>query len=71
MLEDFLKLLEVSVQSLFFTKSDLSFGTVLSNSPRKGAGYLQAFGSVGRTSTAVVNLMVEDDDSTEGVGSRS
>ena len=41
----------------------------LSNSLRKGAGYLQAFGSVGRTDAAVVNLMVEDDDSMERVGS--
>lgn len=41
----------------------------LSNSLRKSAGYLQAFGSIGRTYTAVVNPMVEDDDSLERVGS--
>lgn len=39
----------------------------LSTSLRKGAGYLQAFVSVGRTCTAVMNLMAEDDDSLERV----
>lgn len=43
----------------------------LPNSLRKGAGYLQAFGSVGRTYAAVVNLMVEDDDPMERVRSTS
>lgn len=43
----------------------------LSKSQRKGAGHLQAFGSVGRTCTAVVNLMVEVGDSMERVGSMS
>lgn len=42
---------------------------LLSVSLRKGAGYLQAFVSVGRTCTAVVNLMAEDGDSLEKVGS--
>lgn len=40
----------------------------LSNSLRKGAGYLQTLGSIGRTYTAIVTLMVEDDDSMERVG---
>lgn len=48
--------------------SDPSFEAVLV-SLRKGAEYLQAFGNAGRTYTAVVNLMVEDDDSVERAGS--
>lgn len=40
----------------------------LSNSLRKGAGYLQTLGSTGRTYTAIVTLIVEDDDSMERVG---
>lgn len=41
----------------------------LSNGLRKGAGYFQPFGNVDRTCTAVVNLVVEGDDSMGRAGS--